>query len=240
MSFTWHEIFDHLMQSSSTLGFQREFNAVRHSHKDLAGYHEPGAVLDALHRGSGDHNAKNRILVSLVTASQLETAGCDCALTLMLLALWPGLDAIMRRSKRRRLGYTDELPSEILARATEAIRCLDLSRVNRIAATILRNIERDFMRAHQREVSRQGQHADIDPDEVWPGKFMREPAASPERLEDEVAQIIGVDARLVLRVAVDGFSQTEVAVELGLSEAATRKRYQRATRRLRDAMQKNV
>lgn len=240
MSFTWHEIFEHLMHSSSTLSFQREFNVLRQSHRNLAGYHEPGAVLDALHRESHDHDAKNRILVSLVTASQLENAGCDPALTMMLLALWPGLDAIMRRSKRRRLGYADELPSEILARATEAIRCLDLSRVNRVAATILRNIERDFMRAHQREVRRQSQHADIDPDEVSIGVFVREPTTSPERLEAEVTRIIGVDARLVLRVAVDGFSQIEVAVELGLSEAATRKRYQRATRRLRDAMQKNA
>ena len=240
MSFTWHEIFENLMQSSSTLGFQREFNVIRRSHKNLAGYREPAAVLDALHRGSGDHEVKNRILVSFVTASQLESGGSDCALTLMLLALWPGLDAIFWRSKRRCLGHADELPSEILSRVTEAIRCLDLSRVNRIAATILRNVERDIMRAHQRDASHQRQHADIDPDEVWTGKFMQEPAASPERLEDEITRIIGVDAKIVLRVAVDGFSQAEVAVELGLSNAASRKRYQRATRRLRDVMQKNA
>jgi len=240
MSFTWHEIFDHLMQSSSTLGFQREFNLFRRSHKNLAGYREPAAVLDALHRGSGDHEMKNRILVSLVAAAQSESTRGDCALTLMLLALWPGLDAIFRRSKRRRLGHADELPSEILARATEAIRCLDLGRVNRIAATILRNIERDLMRAHQREAGRQRQHADIDPDEVSVGVFAGGPETGADRLFDEVTQIIGVDAKLVLRVAVDGFSQAEVAFELGLSNAAARKRYQRATRRLRDAMQKNA
>jgi len=240
MSFTWHEIFKNLMQSSSTLGFQREFNAIRLSHKDLVGYHEPGAVLDALHRGSGDHEVKNRILVSMVAAAQSESARGDCALTLMLLALWPGLDAIMRRSKRRRLGHADELPSEILSRATEAIRCLDLGRVNRIAATILRNIERDLIRAHQREAGRQRQHADIDPDEVLVDVFAGGPEIGLGRLFDDVTRIIGVDAKLVLRVAVDGFSQAEVAVELGLSNAATRKRYQRATRRLRDAMQKNA
>jgi len=228
------------MQSSSTLGFQREFSTICRSHDNLAGYHDPAAVLDALHCGSDEYVKKNRILTSLVVTAQSNRAGSDCVLTLMLLALWPGLDAVMRRSKRRRLGYADELPSEILARATEAVRCLDLGRVNWIAATILRNVERDIMRAHQREVGRQGQHADIDPDEVSIGVFVRESTTSPERLEAEVASIIGVDARLVFRVAVDGFSQTEVAVELGLSEAATRKRYQRATRRLRDAMQKNA
>jgi hypothetical protein len=29
MSFAWHEIRDHLMKSSSTLGFQRSFDAIR-------------------------------------------------------------------------------------------------------------------------------------------------------------------------------------------------------------------
>ncbi len=240
MPFSWHEIHEHLMQSSTPLGFQRAFDAFRQDHEHLEHFHDPAAVLDTLHHGSRDHEAKNRILTSLIMAAQSRNKSADCALTMMLLALWPGLDAIMRRSKRRRLGYADELPSEILGRATEAIRCLDLSRVNRVAATILRNIERDIMRAHQREVSRQRQHADIDPDEVSIGVFVREPTTSPERLEAEVASIIGVDARLVLRVAVDGFSQIEIAVELGLSEAASRKRYQRATRRLRDAMQKNA
>jgi len=239
MPFAWHKIHEHLMQSSSTLGFQNKFNVIRQSHDNLAGYHDPAAVLDALHCRSDQHNAKNRILTSLVTAAQSEDAGGDCTLTLMLLALWPGIDAVMRRSKRRRLGDADDLPSEILARATEAIRCLDLGRVNRIAATILRNVERDLMRAHLREVSRQRHHTDIDPDEVSTGLSMREPAVSRKRLEDETAQIIGTDAWLVLRVAVDGFSQAEVAVELGLSEAAARKRYQRATKQLRDAMQKN-
>jgi hypothetical protein len=75
----------------------------------------------------------------------------DCALTLMLLALWPGLDAIRRRCIWRKVGTGDEIAADILGRTTEAIRGLDLQRVNWIAATILRNVERDILRAHQRE-----------------------------------------------------------------------------------------
>ena len=41
----------------------------------------------------------------------------------------------------------------------------------------------------------------------------------------------------MIRVAIEGFSQAEVAVELGLTEATARKRYQRAMRKLRDALQ---
>ena len=41
----------------------------------------------------------------------------------------------------------------------------------------------------------------------------------------------------MIRVAIEGFSQAEVAVELGLTEAAARKRYQRAMRRLHAALE---
>jgi len=224
------------MQSSTSLGFQREFDAIRQDHEHLDNFRDPAAVFDALHHDSRDHEAKNRILTSLIMAAQSRNKSADCALTMMLLALWPGMDAILRRSRRRNFGHVDELPSEILARATEAVRCLDLGRVNWIAATILRNVERDITRAYQRDASRQGQHADIDPDEVAAGGFTEGPTISQGHLFDEVQRFIGADAKLVIRVAVEEFSQVEMAVELGLSDAAARKRYQRAIRQLRDAL----
>ncbi len=239
MPFSWHEIHEHLMQSSFTLGFQREFDAIRQDYQHLEHFSDPAAVLDVLHHGPRDHEAKNRILTSLIMTAQSQNRNADCALTMMLLALWPGMDAILRRSRRRNVGHVDELPSEILARATEAVRCLDPGRVNWIAATILRNVERDIMRAHQRDANRQAQHADIDTDEVAADGFTDSPPSNPNRLFDEVRYVIGADARLVIRVAIEGFSQVEMAVELGLSEAATRKRYQRAIRKLRNAMKEN-
>ena len=50
-------------------------------------------------------------------------------------------------------------------------------------------------------------------------------------------KLLGDDALLVIRVAIEGFLQAEVAVELGLTEAAVRKRNQRAMCKLRDALQ---
>jgi RNA polymerase sigma-70 factor (ECF subfamily) len=48
--------------------------------------------------------------------------------------------------------------------------------------------------------------------------------------------LLGADALLVIRVAIEGYSQIEAGAELGLTEAAARKRYQRALRKLRDAL----
>ena len=236
MSIAWHKIRDHLMLSSSTLNFQRNFEALRRYSEPLAHFADPAALLDTLHVSGRRADKKNLLLVALVRVAQSDGETADCALTLMLLALWPGLDAVRRRSVWRRIGTGDEVASEILARASEAIRGLDLQRVNWIAATILRNIERDLIRTRQREDRHQSLRCEADPNEI-PSDGEAPANASPALLHRDLVRIVGKDSDLVIRVAVHGFSQAEVATELGLPEAATRKRYQRATRRLRDALQ---
>lgn len=166
MSFAWHEIRDHLMHSSSNLHFQRSFDAVRRGQAALAPFRDPAALLDGLHRTPGDQGQKNVILSALVRAAQGDGPASDCALTLLLLALWPGLDAIRRRSLWRRLGTGDEVASDVLARTTEAIRGLNLGRVNWIAATVLLNVERDMIRVRQRDQAREHLASSADPDEV--------------------------------------------------------------------------
>ncbi|MDN2584056.1 sigma-70 family RNA polymerase sigma factor [Aquibium sp. ELW1220] len=240
MSFAWHEIRDHLMHSSSNLHFQRSFDAVRRGQAALAPFRDPATLLDGLHRTPGDPARKNLILAALVGAAQGDGPTSDCALTMLLLALWPGLDAIRRRSIWRRLGTADEVASDVLARMTEAVRGLDLGRVNWIAATVLRNVERDMIRARQRDTARDSLASDIDTDEVADSGDNGIGAAGYARLNGAVRKLLGDDALLVIRVAIEGFSQAEVAGGLGLTEAAARKRYQRAMHKLRDALDENA
>jgi DNA-directed RNA polymerase specialized sigma24 family protein len=238
MSFAWHEIRDHLMHSASTLSFQRSFDAIRRTRDPVRQFRDPAALLDALHQKAGSPDQKNLILAALARAAHSDEPTADCALTVMLLALWPGLDAIRRRCIWRKVGTGDEVASDILGRTTEAIRGLDLQRVNWIAATILRNVERDILRAYLREASRQGLRSETEPDEVAADDGSSDAAISEAQLLRDLRLLLGADAILVIRVVVEGFSQAEAGVELGLSEAAARKRYQRATKRLRDALQK--
>jgi RNA polymerase sigma-70 factor (ECF subfamily) len=235
MSFAWHEIRDQIMHSASTLNFQRSFDAIRREQGPVVPFRDPAGLLDALHQKAGSPDQKNLILAALVRAAHSDGHTGDCALTLMLLALWPGLDAIRRRCMWRKVGTSDEIAADILGRTTEAIRGLDLQRVNWIAATILRNVERDTLRAHQREASRQSLRSETEPDEVAADDGSGDAAVSEAQLLHDLGLLLGADAILVIRVAVEGFSQAEAGVELGLTEAAARKRYQRATKRLRDA-----
>lgn len=227
------------MHSSSTLNFQRGFATVRCSHRELTRFADPAALLDHLHRGDAPSDRKNVILASLIESAKSNDRAGDCALTIMLLALWPGLDGVFRRSRARRLGHTDEVASEILARATAAVRNLDLTKVNWIAATILKNVERDVLRAHNRENLRQQQHDEFDADIHGGSIEVADEDTPPERLLTELTCLTGTDARLVIRVVVEGCTQAEAGKEIGLSEAAARKRFQRVLKRLRDHAEQN-
>lgn len=236
MSLEWHEIHDSLVMTTNTLSFQKSFQALRRGDSALGRLTDPAALLDMLHSRAGCAERKNRVLRALVAAAQGEGLASDCALTLALLALWPGLDAVRRRLSWRKAGRPDEVSSEVLARATETLRGLDLDRVSRIAATVLRNVERDALRAHCREAARALLAANVEAEELAAAS----PGAEAIFLRRDVGRLLGCDADLVLRVAVEGSTQREVAGALGLSEAAARKRYQRAKRRLREAFDEFV
>lgn len=237
MSFAWHELRNRMVHSASSLKFQRGFDSIRSRQAALAPFRDPVALLTTLHLGPGNADQKNLILTALIEVAQGDGSTSDCALTILLLALWPGLDRIRRRSIWRRLGTADEVASDLLARTTEAVRSLDLGRVNRIAATVLRNIERDMIRARKREITHAESVSDIEPDSVPAELIGHQPTAEDAHLQGDLRKLIGADALLVIRVAIEGFSQLEAARELGLTEAAARKRYQRAMRRLRDALE---
>lgn len=233
MSFSWPGIREGLARTSNTFQFHQCFSALRRKDDVLRSFRDRAALLEALNRTSGDPEQKNRILTALVRSAQRDGPEADCALTLVLLALWPGLDGIMRRARARRLGTPDDLASEILARATEAVRSLDLQRVSRIGATLVMNIERDLGRAMGREAARQQLCSAVDPDWTAAPPSWAAQAQMRAELHRDLTALIGSETELVLGVVLDGFSQVELGQILKISEAAARKRYQRATAALR-------
>lgn len=194
---------------------------------------DPVALLGALHHGRLERERKNSISAALIREAQAARPAGDAALTLILLALWPGLDAVRRRCLGRRLGSADDIASDLLARATEATRELDLSRVNEIAATMLMNIERDTLRAARRETTSQQVRVDVEPDWIAAPPSWAAQVQMRAELQRDLGALIGRDTDLVLGVALDGLSQMEVSQRLGIGEAAARKRYQRATAQIR-------
>lgn len=233
MSFSWSGIRDDLARSSSTLQSHRDYRAIRSIEPALQPHADIAALLGALHHGQLDHDCRNTLLLALVRASQGGDRPADMALGVVLLALWPGLDAIRNRCLRRRIGGPDDIASDLLARATETIRKLDLTRVNQIAATVLRNAERDVLRAVIRDDARRQRSSETDPDGMAAPPSWAEQTRMRRELQHDLTAVIGPDTDLILGVALDGASQIEMAEALDLTASAARKRYQRAIARLR-------
>ncbi len=230
MRATWPALHAQLMRSTETLSFRKTFETLRQISDSLRPFPDPACLVERLHARDGNTEAKNRILANLMAAR----ANGDCrgaADTLLWLALWPGLDAIYRRLLRRFAVAPDDLTSEISKRLAEELHRFVSARVERIAATILRNIERDIGTALRTRASEMAARAD-------PRELDALPATAPEldaeaavrRIVSLLEPAIGNDALLVVAVALLGETQAEAARHLGIGHDAARKRYRRAIR----------
>ncbi len=231
----WHALHVHLTQTINRHSFQTDYARLRDGHAPLRRHGDPAGLLDHLH-GDGDPEQKNTVLRALVVAAQ---GGEESAVVLLIVALWPGLDAAYRRLLRH-FREPELLVSEISERITRGIRRLDLDRVNRIAATLIRNTERDIMRGLQASWAKDSPCvALLDTD----GKVQPEesplglaPDCSLDAIIDSLRPLVGRDADLVVAVAVAGEPQGEAAAAEGLRYEAGRKRYRRAVDRLREKL----
>ncbi len=239
----WHALHSDLVRITQTLSFQARFEAIRRADKALALHADPAALLDRLHGPGHEPGARNAILRGLVAAAQ--EVDPEAGTTLLLLALWPGLDAVHRRLSRHFRGRGEELTSDLSARAAIGIRTMDLDAVQWVAATLLRNLERDLRRELGRSWAEARRWADVHHAEEissrLPSRFGIAEGADAELAEVCLArrlrQEIGGDALLVIAVAVGGERQADAAARLGLSREAGRKRWQRAIRKLRTSLQ---
>lgn len=195
-----------------------------------------------LHGLDGDQDAKNVVLRSLAIEAQAEGNGAEVAQVILILALWPGLDAAHGRLLRFFRHDPDRLAAELVGRLSAGIARQDLSRVTRIAATLLRNVERDIRRMLKTEFNRAEDelHDDLlDPEAPAWCQHNGNIEPSIERLTAQLRDLIGDDAVLVIAVTVLGLSQREAALTLGMTHDVARKRFQRAMARLEQVFQKN-
>ena len=239
MSLSWSALHAHLLHSVTRLNAERAYQAIRRlAPKDLPPG-DIGELFAFLHARDGDAAAKNTALRHLVAAGAKHPHFAETSSTLVLLALWPGLDAVRGRL-RRKLGAQPDLDGDLVGRLAQGIRELDLGRVDRIAATLLRNVERDVVRDLVRCARETPSPCPIEDvidrhaEAAMFGSASLHPDDGTARLEEYLRQVVGDDAALVMAVAVHGWSQREAAAHMDIGHEAARKRYQRACARLRD------
>ena len=229
----WHAVHDDLTRIVSSHNTHNDFIELRSRHPALESFADPVSLIDHMHGREGCSRSKNRILHALVLAAQCSSSDAATAGALITLALWPGLDAIHRRKLRDFREEPGALASDLTFRLLHGIHRLDLDRVTWIAATLLRNIERDIGRQLQAARCEADQRASP---EVLDALAAEDPRRIDRCLVEQIGHLLGEDARLVLDVAVRGLSQREAAIAHGLTCEAARKRYQRARALLRGAL----
>jgi len=173
----WEALKESLVRSVGTLGAQEHFNEIRARQRSLQRFSDAGQLITFLNAGDGDLDEKDAIHAALVEAAQEGGTDAETAITLIWLGLWPALDAIYRRRQRDFFGEPEALVSEIGAKLSATIQRADLDRIHRVAATLVRNVERDVREALKRKWADENRRADLpedwdhDPDDdEWTGQ----------------------------------------------------------------------
>ena len=200
-----------------------------------------------VNKGSG-LGERDRVLRCLVDEARRGRAK-QIALALLLLGLWPGLDAIVRKRRPLFQPRAHDVELEIIDRFIGQVQRIELARVSCLAATLVLNTEREVVDARVRERAWAAKCGAVVPDALAaPGIEEALPSASPFGLSfgqsdaEDVATLrawlwsaIGSDAALVVDAVIHGKSRLELAASLGISHAAARKRLERALGRARHA-----
>ncbi|WP_054008828.1 sigma-70 RNA polymerase sigma factor region 4 domain-containing protein [Cypionkella psychrotolerans] len=234
MRASWQALYSDLVQATNRLRFQTEFTQICQAHRALCGWRDPGDLMDRLHAPVGDPAIRNDMLRALVIVAQGDARRSEVATTLLLLALWPGLDAVHGRLCRYYPHARHEIGAEILGRVTLGILNMDLDAVQKVAATLVMNTQRDIHRSLKRQ--RDETRSQISWDDTCAHALIV-PTDDAERISvmdwrARLVPLLGKDTELFLRIMVLGETQAEAGRALGLSHAAARKRHQRALARL--------
>lgn len=232
MRSSWSALHDHLHRAVGAVSTHTALKAMKSRQPSLARHPDPAGLIDALWDVDGDPNRKNDVLGSLVLEAQSAGPSYLAARDIIHLALWPGLDAVYRRRLRHFGCEADALAGRISELFLGGVARLDLRRVNRIAATLVRNADRDVGRDLQRRYDRERLTEPIEEHEHHLA-VAGDPRAGERAVAELLASLATSDADLVRGVAVEGLTQREAADRLGVSHDAARKRYQRATQTLR-------
>ena len=213
---------------------EAKFQAMRQSYSELTSFSSIASLMENQHKTGRDPATRYRIVRALVTAAQSDQHYRSTAHLMVMTALWPGLDAVFWRIARGFPIARDDLSSELLSRVSEAILALDLGKVEAVAATLLRNVERDMRRdlIAARIIEKAARPIDDPPVEAVAAAASEHLVIDHHDLACHFAGLAERDANLLCRIFLLGETQEEAGRAVGLSHDAARKRYQRALAKL--------
>ena len=235
MRASWSALHSSFTSTVNRMSAESAFTAMRQTCAQLAQFPSIAALMEHQHAPGGDPSKRFGVIRVLVAASQSDQAFRSTAQNMVIVALWPGLDAVYWRLWGGFPDARSELASEMIARFGEAIVTLDLEHVSSVTATLLRNLERDVRRdlIRARRTAETVQPISDPAIEAQATMFAWIGHIETQPLDDRLADLAPRDAQLLKQVFLLGETQQEAGRALGLGPTAARKRFQRAIQKLR-------
>jgi DNA-directed RNA polymerase specialized sigma24 family protein len=250
----WESLHAALIRSVTTFAAAGQFQALRRGEPALARFDTAEDLLAYLARDHAELDEKDQIYAALVRAVQISAPWTRVAGALAWCGLWPALDRVYRRRMRYFGDDADELTQVIWLSFTELMKRIDLGRVSRLAATLVRTTDRDvrgtLRRARGNLPSANAQRQELETPSVQCPRSIAPAGANMSQIEDlaapeasfarELADLraqfrpeLGSDTDLLLAVLVLGMDQRKAAERMGLTYAGARQRLRRAVLRIR-------
>lgn len=223
-----HRFFELRARCADANAYEREAAA----HAALDAFAEFADLVAYLLERPLDLDERDRIVACLVRLARVE-ATREVASALIWLTLWPGLCRIYHRVRRRGASEAEAVSAIGFALTTQILG-LELARVGRVVATLVRNTEREAGQSLRHPVGETLIAEDLALARCY------DPSEGLDRVWCTLQTVAGQDAELMLRVVVLEESHQEVADRLGISAAAARKRYQRSIERARAELTERV
>ena len=234
----WSALYLQLVSHCNRRSSEVAYGRIRHRQAELMPLGSIAALLHHQQAPGGDPARRNAVLRALIVEAQTAGYVADLASTVVILALWPGLDAVHGRLCRDFPEARGDHGGDILSYMAITIRKLDLAAVNWIAATLVRNVERDLRRRLVTHRKRGRLDLSIDTPTglaVLEGAMPADKSLPVAAWNARLTEILGRDAALFLRIIVLGETQHQAGDALGLSHDVARKRHQRGMAKLKAA-----
>lgn len=224
----WSSLYIGLTESISSRSAIGQFSVLQ-CEPVIARFDSLAALHAYLRSRPEDLDQRDQVFAAIIRVLQTRRPAAQLAYTLLWCGLWPGLDHVYQRRLPAFAGDSEELTAEICAAFARIASGMNLGRVQRVAATLVRNVDRQVAaRAHRRRA-----------DEARRIAAAKAAGAGPDR-----QRLAGIGAQPALRIAGEfvalrvrlGIRVGVPSDFLGLSDEAARKRVQRALRRILSAL----
>jgi hypothetical protein len=236
MSAQWNSIRNELTRYIQSDEAARAFARAQQAQELLRAFDFPTIAIEFLDSDVASEETSDAVVTSLIKLAQAGTER-RIAYAVLWLGLWRSLTSTYRH-RMKIFSSRSELASAVSAHFHHQVNRLNLNRVNKVAATLIRNTARDVCRERSRCWKEDKRRVDMDVDDAIIEYY-------PHLLRKDDDHVV-VDSRralcsladrpdhdLVLTVVVSGEPSKEAAVAAGISDEAVRKRVQRTLARVR-------